>query len=367
MIALPADLEAAIRAAPDDRAGYAIAGDWLLQHGDLHGELIALALRDEATDGDERRYHLQRDVERALYTDAGLLASWRWGFAWRMRVLTATPDQLRAVLARPAARFLRELAFEMETTDAHLGVLHDEATGALADLRELVVRESLYDYEPPGAAALGSLATVLPALELLDAPLLPAHLTMPRLRELVARAGLDTLHAPALHALCISASSVGELEAMLARVHAPALRRLTVISHATAPWELARISPAIELFDIIDAHAVDPRSFVVDCVGAAGPATLVSESAARYVLHLGDREQVALAHTMGPRAELLEEYLRRGHALFERQRDGSWHLYTAHSSFDVWLNGQLAHDTPLRSGDVITTGHASLRFIQGPA
>jgi uncharacterized protein (TIGR02996 family) len=43
---LPEELETAIRAAPDERDGYLVAADWLQQHGDPQGELVALSVAD---------------------------------------------------------------------------------------------------------------------------------------------------------------------------------------------------------------------------------------------------------------------------------------------------------------------------------
>lgn len=47
-----ADLEAAILAEPDARDAYAVYGDWLLEHGDPDGELVAVQLALEEAPGD---------------------------------------------------------------------------------------------------------------------------------------------------------------------------------------------------------------------------------------------------------------------------------------------------------------------------
>ena len=69
------DLEAAIDDAPDDASRYAVLGDFLLQLGDLRGELISLELAPASSRRKEREEELIKRLAVPMTR-----AQWRWGF-----------------------------------------------------------------------------------------------------------------------------------------------------------------------------------------------------------------------------------------------------------------------------------------------
>jgi len=120
-------LEAAIVAAPDDRDAYLVYADWLQQHDDIHGQLIALQAATDRT-GDE----LQEAERGLLAAHAGALLGalapscavdgpvrirWRWGFADHVRIEHDDERGLEAhqlleqLLSLPIARVVRSLVF----------------------------------------------------------------------------------------------------------------------------------------------------------------------------------------------------------------------------------------------------------------
>ncbi|HEY1549649.1 MAG TPA: TIGR02996 domain-containing protein [Kofleriaceae bacterium] len=83
------ELEALIDAAPDDKANYAVYGDWLQANGDVRGELIALQLAGKdgkrliAANAEHFYGQLAPFIdmlEQSKYADLGPTTSWRWGF-----------------------------------------------------------------------------------------------------------------------------------------------------------------------------------------------------------------------------------------------------------------------------------------------
>src|SRR5215475_4485498 len=110
---LPAELEAAIRQAPDDRAGYLVAADWLSSAEDPQGELIALSVAPPTDAIEARIAELQTRLEP---TDTSgtwnpVRLDWRWGFVVGVAISARRedPELLRRILRSPVARFLRTL------------------------------------------------------------------------------------------------------------------------------------------------------------------------------------------------------------------------------------------------------------------
>jgi uncharacterized protein (TIGR02996 family) len=105
-VELPEALEDAIRAAPDDREAYLVAGDWLQDHGLLQGEL---AVEDDR----ERMIQL---LPPALRGDSPFTIEWRWGFV-RGVLLASMQDASEArllgeLLSSPIARFVQKLVIQ---------------------------------------------------------------------------------------------------------------------------------------------------------------------------------------------------------------------------------------------------------------
>jgi len=147
-----ADLEAAIRAAPDDLDAYLVYGDWLLAHGDLRGELVALQHRMQTQPDRELARRADQLVSGFLASWLGDIAgralhrvklSWRTGFVIAARIdgpANATEVALHTlvaeVLASPIARFVRELTLRGSPRDV-ADAIPEAAPPLLATLRLL--------------------------------------------------------------------------------------------------------------------------------------------------------------------------------------------------------------------------------------
>jgi uncharacterized protein (TIGR02996 family) len=205
-------LEAAIRDDPDDVAAHAVLADYLQEHGDPRGELIAvqLALEDPKHSAAQRKK--LREQESKLFLahrrewlgpileyaeDSGLLSerqtSFRRGWLWALKLDSGGGDDeyarlFQALAAAPQARFLHDLTIDRAPEDS-LKVL---AKAAFApSLRKLQVGEE-QGYTHTGGAGLAALVSAFPRLESL---LVYAHLReddaarlfaapLPALREL---------------------------------------------------------------------------------------------------------------------------------------------------------------------------------------
>lgn len=114
------ELLSAIEADPDAVEPYLVYADWLQEHGDPQGELIALQHRLLESPGDGSaaeaaealiRKHRKRFLGE-LAEHEGILWEWRLGFLRGARVLADLDDagpSCRQLLELPLARFLREL------------------------------------------------------------------------------------------------------------------------------------------------------------------------------------------------------------------------------------------------------------------
>ncbi len=111
---LPAPLEAAICAAPDEANAYLVAADWLQSRGAPQGELITVmrGLEQEQSPArflstKARRDELLREHGEGLVGGAHLDAVvWRWGFVSNAQLEV---EHLAAFLGSAAGRFVREL------------------------------------------------------------------------------------------------------------------------------------------------------------------------------------------------------------------------------------------------------------------
>ncbi len=121
-------LEAQIARDLDDVDAFRVYGDWLIEHGDPRGELIALQTKKghakaAASWIEEHREHLLGDLYEL--SEETLQVTWRYGFIDSARLAKqqggadaderTTAQQLAALLAHPSATFLRELTFGLAT------------------------------------------------------------------------------------------------------------------------------------------------------------------------------------------------------------------------------------------------------------
>jgi uncharacterized protein (TIGR02996 family) len=97
------ELEAQLRADPDDEATWLVYGDWLLEHGDARGELVRS--HRELTEDERARYRGAAHVET--------IARWKFGFAVEIELPIAeqTAADVAAILAHRDGRFVSSLRF----------------------------------------------------------------------------------------------------------------------------------------------------------------------------------------------------------------------------------------------------------------
>ena len=178
------ELLAAIAAAPDDPAAYAVFADFLQGGSDPWGTLIALELADKDASG-----YLDRMADGILldlsdpWRQRDVELTWRWGFIRKARI--KEPDRgascshaelTRRLLAHRAAAIVERV--ELFRGTPQLDVVR--ASPQAARLRELSVFGNL------GQLELARLATELPALERLEVAdmVVSLRLAHPRLRHL---------------------------------------------------------------------------------------------------------------------------------------------------------------------------------------
>ena len=135
-------LEASLRRSPDDWDAWRVYGDWLTEHGDVRGQLVAWEHRREAPELSAEEDRALREQILALKAEhrgewlagwtppEGVELGWRGGFitgAW-LRWNDDSLDALDALVALPAARLFA--ALHLEHTDV-------DGVRALAEWRNL--------------------------------------------------------------------------------------------------------------------------------------------------------------------------------------------------------------------------------------
>ncbi|HEY1811557.1 MAG TPA: TIGR02996 domain-containing protein [Kofleriaceae bacterium] len=126
-----AALEAALRAAPDDRATYAVYSDWLQAHGNPLGEIMALALAD-------KKLSPKRLEALGLPSEQLATFGWRWGMWDWLRLENSVDwmdDKFDAVVL---ARTMFDMAPCAALRELRIGVLrwdhnHDDVPAVLAE------------------------------------------------------------------------------------------------------------------------------------------------------------------------------------------------------------------------------------------
>lgn len=207
-LGMQAELEAAIARSPDDPSGYLVYADWLQQHGDPRGSLIALQQAEKAeeaaqllADHGERFWGPLVDAQdlTKLMPSPALAAptAWRWGFLHSLWI-SNKPDRnlqrggkprvdvaalLGDMLEHPSARFLRKLAVGIVTYESNH---YDDVIAAIARrprplLHTLVLGDFYYEETELNWSTIG------------DAQ--PLYAAVPELRSLTLRSGSMTIGA----------------------------------------------------------------------------------------------------------------------------------------------------------------------------
>jgi uncharacterized protein (TIGR02996 family) len=256
-------LEASIDAAPDDASRYAVLGDWYAQQGDPRGELIALQLdRSGAKARREREAELLSLPSIRVPASRETSAQWRWGFvhtlSFAIREELLLQDewqhQLSATLAHPNYRFMRELMIEVSSGDDALDYLADSLPRHVQALT-LICNEVHLDRL---TGKLAQLERVTVAAQLI----VPAPLTLPRLRELALPIDALTIEGlryalsgvRGLHKLTLSSLESIDRAAVIPATEVPGLESLTLRAESTSRSAVEAIveSPLRESLTTLD-------------------------------------------------------------------------------------------------------------------
>ncbi len=229
----------AIREDPDDRANYAVYGDWLAQRGDPRGELIGLSLALERDPEPTLAKRVQRLIaQQAKALPPRLPVTWKLGFVSEIRLDPA--KHALDVLGHPLLQLVdtvslvdRRMWFRRRTRRPIYAPL-------VARVIELAPRATLRRFEigdaaSPVFAAIGELQQLL------------AH--FPRLTELAIHAdelpaGLVEVLAPATRALELASPAVDDtLMDAIANASWPQLRSLALHFPRRAQQSAAPLDP----------------------------------------------------------------------------------------------------------------------------
>ncbi len=375
---LPADLVDQIARSPRDPAAYLVAADFLQQHGDPWGELIAVAhAHDRAADPATWRAELER-CQRAIdgFDPASrhYRVDWHRGVVHRLVYFARTPRasaaELRDILASPIARLVREI------------IVVDLGAGLAPMLAELLVARvpalrslRLIADDARDRLAIDPIAARFPFLERLQLDgVVTGALGHARLRTVELRAPqpeLVYLELPALERLAWPAQP--ELAALASSRRFPALRRLAITAttpEAAGEAELTVLhSPLrIELaaFEVRVATArgklVD-RRFAIEPDADAPSAALISISGShRYTV-----QPIHSPFTFGTHRDasvvLDGPDISAHQATIEQARDASWILRDHGAALATRLEGVPVERVQLRSGDELAIGLERYRFL----
>ena len=265
------ELEALIDAAPDDKANYAVYGDWLEANGDVRGELIAMQLagRDgkQLIEANAEHFYGQLApfvdmLEQSKFADLGQPTSWRWGFIDKLwlgqkrehsRMFRGkTPvdfDQAFGwIIDHPSLRFVRTLTVGIENYEdnSYETVARAIATRPRPTLSTLVIGDFYYEETELNWSNLGDVSPIwaaapnLESVTLRSGTITTGAIDLPKLRSLhiisgeLDRATFDHILAaplPNLERLTLQlgeelAFEVGELAPILDGKHFPKLVQL---------------------------------------------------------------------------------------------------------------------------------------------
>ena len=300
-----AELEAAIRANRDDAAAYDVYADWLIAHGDPHGELIALERK-----GDPSLYPRIFELRDALVRwpddadvgdyafEADFATTWRWGLWDRVAISCSsgmtdgyydTPALAQFAFAHPACVALRVLRFDLydwrfaSPADVPPVLAAAEGHAWARELHTLHAGEIDTSGPPQGGAQLGrcsgAISRIFPGLRvlaLLGEEIELAELALPRLTALhvftpeltdVQLAELYAAKLPALeHVELDTADLAPAAVAAIATGVFPKLRMLSVRSDAVVD-ELAHAlasSPVAARLEHLELRLSDDAARALD-------------------------------------------------------------------------------------------------------
>jgi uncharacterized protein (TIGR02996 family) len=223
-----ATLEAALRAAPDDPAPYAVYSDWLQHHGNPLGEIMALALADKPVPPEEL-------AKLGLPSNELATVGWRWGM-WDWLKLENAGGWMDNEFDAPA---LACTLFDMVPC------------AALRELRVGVLRSGYNQVDVPAViaeAARRAWAADLRALRLgdVDETIDMAHCAIgavgepitkafPKLRTLFLHSGEQRWHAHDVPTLGFAGLDLPELESLTIETCAMTAPRLDEVYAAKLP------------------------------------------------------------------------------------------------------------------------------------
>jgi uncharacterized protein (TIGR02996 family) len=361
----------AVRATPDDREIYAVLGDWLQGRGELHGELIALALRAEpSTDIDlaARIAELRRQLAPTVH---GLRLDWRWGCVWRAHVGTHVGhDTLCALVTASHGGLIRELVIE-EGVQRWIDLLVELAP-RLPVLRSLVLERG----RARRAVSLAALWSAFPQLERAVIGALRARqpIALPHVRELSVHLAIDEDYAswdvPELVALDIAQIRRPRWLADLDPARLPQLRRLSATTVEGGPEAIAAL-PVGEHLELIDLWRYpedgDGQRLVIDRTPPSRHGALLVTGGCQVPLGTCVDAQPAgsfLGRATRVTAICLDGDAGRRQAQISRVED-HWQIADV-SRCQTRVNRRLLEDpTPLVDGDEITISANAIRFFAG--
>lgn len=356
---LPADLHDAVVANPDDRASLQVLADWLQERSDPQGELIVLALAEDAGDAAvaERLDELQAELDPFI---EGWILDWRWGYVRRaQRFGHAGEDPVgawRSLLASGAARFVREI---VELDERFHDVLLERppralraltsgggprlaaAVAALPHLSRLRIARNR-ERVPIASPTVRELWVDLVESDWLARCDLPA---LARLRLVITAPELDLAFVdrfPALRELSIATRSASDVAAILARY--PQLMRLDRLDVIALERPADRDHPRYILADKFPAEARGTCGVLVTIGRRAGAFEKFRQDA--IVLGRGEGADVAL-----------DPPSRERYAVIDATPSG-WYV-----SAGATVDGILVGRCELRHGDELAVGNTVLRFL----
>lgn len=283
-----ARLEDAIRTAVDDDGPFLVYGDWLAEHGDPRGELVALHAR--GTPAAAQRFLAKHpdlwgglDELRDVVTEV----AWRLGFIDAARVgntadrvllheQASIPDVVSRLLDGPG-RFLRTLTIGLGSRGAYdagcntwyTDVVETLAAAPRPTLRALaigILRKVETKHTSTGIGALEHLCPQLPNLErlwLAADHLAPGELDLPSLRECT----LHTRHASAELAKLVAAARWPRL-AKLSLKFSAGNTRPEMLPHGTAA-NLSSLFDALPPLRELAIHNFESPAWLLERLAAS--------------------------------------------------------------------------------------------------
>lgn len=366
---LPRELEDAIVAAPDDRAVYSVAGDWLQQQGSPQGELVALSIAYAAGNSageTDRVRALQHELLPPAFRTQGI--EWRWGFVRGVAISTlGDPEEARALrelLASPIGRFVQKLVIVAQANRSLAEVVYEPQLRCLRTLL-LFVEEQRVD--------LARLSAAVPALRrLIVRGWTYLVLDLPHLEELVLSRSkqvsslIPHSRLPRLETLQIDNAALDPRpDQWLRTVDLPCLRWVGIAGKFEERcWLESFIGRQLEQLDhyTIERGVATERRIIIDRRPRGGPAALVTMVGKTLgeVIPI-DQWPLTIGRAADARVRLTGDVAPRHAELWPF--DGGWGIRGVDR--DVYVNGHAMPAAPLRTSDELAVGDHVFRFIEG--